>query len=1500
LIRTVHLHGQLGKRFGREHRVDVNSAAEAFHALTVLLPRFKDYTRPRKYVVSIDGGQVLGAEQLPMQLGKARHIHLTPAGMVSGVTEIIVGLTFGLIGLAILGVLKQPKASSASDRESKTASFIFDGPQNVMEQGHPVPLVYGGPIRVGSVVVSSGISTTDATEASVSADPTDPTFGGSYSGYVGSTPGITDSPAGDEWVVAGGIGKLFGGGGGSQRSAQEDPNSLQSQATARVLEAISEGEIVGLVDGMKSIYFDDTPLQNPDGSFNFAGIAVDQRVGLPDQDFIPGFSQTENTNLIDTPVKVSIGPVTRTITDTDVTVARVTIRLPQLYEQKTDTGDMKSSSVSVKISVQVDGGGFTDVTPMNFVGKTTSGYQRSVDVRLPNGASRDIRVTRITADAGSVTLQNETNWDLLTEVVEAKLSYPDTALIGLTVDARQFGGTIPTRSYLIKGIIVEVPTNYDPETRVYTGIWDGTFKRAWTNNPAWVFRDIVVNRRYGLGGRVPPSAIDNWTLYAISQYCDQLVPDGFGGTEPRFTINCCINNPAGAYDVLASIASNFRAFVYWSSGAIKVAQDSPEDPSVLVNRTNVQDGIISYGRVTPLEKRRSVGVVYWNDPDSGFKQVPEIYEEPDLVRRFGRRTGEMVSGFGITSKGQANRAARWLIEDESPGSNTSAVYESGDDHMMVEPGRIAMLVDKMYSADRRGGRVRSSAANSVTIDSPFTLVSGQTYTLRVMLPNGTVRVRTITNSPGSVTVLTLSGAAFSTNPNPGAIWTIESSALANRQFRIRAIETTDAPYKVQALSHDPTKYARVEAERDLSDTPLMMLPVGGLEPPGELAAFEFLLQDGTASIPCVQISWAASTDPRVLFYQAQYKPPDQEWVAFADSADLSRLVRNAQPGDWGFRVRALDSLGRKTAWVETTATLDGQTDTLPEVVAPGLVINSDSFAAKLVWDRPDDYRPLRYEILFHASSTDINDAASLGMTDQLSFTILNPGNYWVRTWFIGFTSPSPTMLDVPDIVFSAGIVPYLTNESAVLPADSNGVVADYSGASGSFVIMSGTTDVSTNFALSTPGGGNPEGLTVGYAGRDFTVTAGLDADEPTATLRIRATGSGIYTGVVLDKIFTLAKAVAGSRPDIKFKRSAAAPATPTGDDPTGWSDSIPNGNDPLWASRADKTFAGTLINVWSQPELIGGQLSPVPYLATDTYYRYQTVFYGGGTYIAIGETTGNAPSGTAQANAQWDVIAAPGGPGSPATPPSGFSATIDLVSGAAINLRTVADAAGYTGLSDATITFRVPSGVTIRGLSGSGIGIDTGTWPTADYTIALTLVVQSGGLVDGGGGTGGGGGGGGRPGIGGGYGGDAIYVRVTLSGGVTINSGGTVRAGGGGGGGGGRRKVGATYSGSYFGGGGGGGGFPNGVGGEGGVDFDGEGDAGSNGTTAGGGAAGLGSSSNPGGAGGGAATAGSTGTNGAGDPSAAPGSGGAAGYAVRKNGFTVSVTNNGTMTGTAA
>ena len=363
-------------------------------------------------------------------------------------------------------------------------------------------------------------------------------------------------------IGAGGGGK---GGGGSARVAQEAPDSLRSKAYARVVDLISEGEIEGLVDGLQSVYLDDTPIQNPDGSTNFSGVTLETRNGSQQQSYVPGFSSVENEVVVGVEVKASQSGsgVVRSITDPDVDAVRIKVSVPQLTNQDTTNGDLNGSSVNFAIDRQVNGGGFVEIVNDTISGKTTTKYQRSYYVPLTGSGPWEIRVRRITADSTSSAVQNKTFFDSYTEVIESKLRYPNSALVALRVDASQFSN-IPRRSYDMKLLRVRVPVNYDPVTRAYSGVWNGTFKIAWTDNPAWCFYDLVTSTRYGLGGYIPEAQVDKWALYRVAQYCDQLVPNGLGGFEPRFTCNLYLQTREQAYKVVQDMASIFRGMVYWS------------------------------------------------------------------------------------------------------------------------------------------------------------------------------------------------------------------------------------------------------------------------------------------------------------------------------------------------------------------------------------------------------------------------------------------------------------------------------------------------------------------------------------------------------------------------------------------------------------------------------------------------------------------------------------------------------------------------------------------------------------------------------------------------------------------------------------------------------------------------------------------------------------------------------------------------------------------------
>ena len=493
-----------------------------------------------------------------------------------------------------------------------------------------------------------------------------------------------------------------GDSGGEQRTPIEAPDSLISTAFARILDLVSEGPIVGLANGLKSIYFDRTPLQNADGTFNFKNVQVETRVGTQDQEYIPGFPAVESETGVGLLLTTST-PWTRAFTNLQLTAARVTIRAPQMTEQNKENGDVNGSSVTFAIDIAVDGGAYTEIYRNAFTGKTTSNYQRSIRIDFPTASVSgwNLRVRRITADSTDSAIQNKIYLDSYTEIIDGKFSYPNSALIHVAIDSSQFGA-IPQRGYELLGRIIRIPSNYNPYTRVYTGIWDGTFVLSWTNNPAWIFYDMATHPRYGLGAWIDEANIDKWGLYEIAQHCDELVSDGKGGQEPRFTCNAFIQARQEAYLLMQDLAGVFRGMQFYLEGGIYAVADKPEDPEVLYTNANVIDGKFEYAS-SPRRSRHSVVSVTWNDPANFFNAVPEFVEDEESVERFGINELNVVS-FGCTSQGQAHRAGRYILGTEKYEAGVVS-FKVGLDGTFVTPGKVVRVADKMRAGIRIGGRI---------------------------------------------------------------------------------------------------------------------------------------------------------------------------------------------------------------------------------------------------------------------------------------------------------------------------------------------------------------------------------------------------------------------------------------------------------------------------------------------------------------------------------------------------------------------------------------------------------------------------------------------------------------------------------------------------------------------------------------------------------------------------------------------------------------------------
>lgn len=764
---------------------------------------------------------------------------------------------------------------------------------------------------------------------------------------------------------------------------REAPNTLTSNTVARVLDVISEGEIEGLVDGLKSVYFNDTVLQNADDSFNFSGVNISTREGTLSQTFIPGFPSVETEVAVGTEVLLAT-PVVRTITDVNVTAVSVKIRIPGLTKQSTN-GDLNGSSVQFKIELQSDGGGFGTIRTETISGKTTSPYEVAYRVSLPEGGNPwDIRVSRLSADSDDdATQNNKTFWSTYTRIIDNKLSYEGTSLIGVEIDAKQFSEQVPSRGYLIKGLKIQIPSNYDPLTRIYTGLWDGSFITAWTDNPAWVLYDLLTNVRYGIGASIVASQVDKFALFEIAQYCDELVPDGTGKTEPRYTFNGVIATREEAFKVLFSIASSFRGMIYWSSGLVTVVTDKDEDPVQLVSPANVIDGVINYSGPS-LKTKHSVVLVRWNDPEDGYRSSIAAVEDPELIATLGWKAKEIVA-FGCTSKGQALRVGKWFIDTEKNGTDI-ANYRASFDNADLVPGAIIAIADPSFAGVRFGGRVISSTLSQVTVDGTgVTLAVGETFTVSAHLPSGEVEERDITNTSDGLlhTVLDVS-SPFSFAPTSGSMWVVTGTNVAPRKFRVVAMSEIEKNiYEVTALIHDPSKYARIEQDINIDEGVFTLLPTGPLKSPLDITIQEYLYEAANGRVQgAVSVSWTAPSDPRNSFYQVEVMRPDTDFWDALSTPTLPNLdILSISPGTYQFRVRSADTLGQFSDFTTESFNLLGLV--APPSDVPTFRINNVGPQSNLTWTQVSDLDISHYKIKFSSKTAGAKWAEATTLVERV-------------------------------------------------------------------------------------------------------------------------------------------------------------------------------------------------------------------------------------------------------------------------------------------------------------------------------------------------------------------------------------------------------------------------------------------------------------------------------------------------------------------------------------
>ena len=731
------------------------------------------------------------------------------------------------------------------------------------------------------------------------------------------------------------------GGGSKQRTPTEQPDDLQSVAKAKILLALGEGEFAGGLTG-KDIYLDGTPLENADGSQNFSGVSWEFRPGTQAQTYIQGIPGTENEISVGTEVS-SKTAWTHTFTNTQLSAVRVRLKWPSLMKQE-DDGDVVGNTVKYAIDLQTDGGAWQTVLETAVTGKTTSGYERSHRIDLPHaGSTWTLRLRKISPDANSVKVGDVMTLQSYTEVIDAKLRYPNTALLYIEFDSSQFNGSIPQISCEPRGRVIRVPDNYNPETREYTGVWTGGFKWAWTDNPAWIYYDIVTADRFGLGNRLSSANISKWTLYQIAQYCDQLVPDGRGGDgmEPRYTCNVYVQERNDAYTVLRDFAAIFRGMTCWNGEQIVVQADMPRDVDFTYTRANIV-GKPRYSS-SSSQVRYTNALVSWSDPDNAYADAMEPAFIPELISRYSFNQLEMTA-IGCTRQSEAHRKGLWGILTNN--KDRVVEFDVGLDGRIPQPGYIIALADELLAGRVNGGRISAVNGRVITLDRDVDAKPGDR--LQLNLPSGISQSRTIqaVNGRRQITVTT----AYSETPERECVWAVESNDLFLQQYRVTGVkENGDATLTITGVSHDPDKFARIDTGAIIDQRPVSVLPAGNQSPPDDIVITSRSVVNQGISVETMQVNWSAVSG--AIAYEAQWRRNDGNWINVPRSSTTSFEVSGIYAGRYLVRVRAINAAEISSGWAYSEEkTLTGK---VGEPLAPlALATRSLVHGVQVSWEFP--------------------------------------------------------------------------------------------------------------------------------------------------------------------------------------------------------------------------------------------------------------------------------------------------------------------------------------------------------------------------------------------------------------------------------------------------------------------------------------------------------------------------------------------------------------------
>lgn len=731
------------------------------------------------------------------------------------------------------------------------------------------------------------------------------------------------------------------GGGGGGHTPVESPDSIQSMAIAKILLALGEGEWAGGLDGT-NIFLDGTPLTNEDGSSNFEGVSWEFRPGTQSQEYIKGVPAVENEITIGTELKSS-APWVRAVNNTQLSAVRLRFGWPALQQQK-DNGDVNGYKIEYAIDVATDGGAYREVLKSAVDGKTTTLYERSHRIDLPTATTGwQLRVRRLTANANSGRIADTMNVEAYTEVIDAKLRYPNTALLYVEFNAKQFQN-IPKVTCRPKMMIVRVPDNYDPVTRQYSGVWTGGFKWAWTDNPAWVFYDILISDRYGLGQRIDSTQVDESELYRIAQYCDQLVPDGRGGDgmEPRFKCDVYIQSREDAWTVLTDFAAIFRGMTCYGQNQIVTLADMPRDLDYTYTRANVINGKFAYS-ASSERTRYTTAMVGWSDPANHYADAVESVFENALVRRYGVNQTE-ITAIGCTRQSEANRRGRWALLSNS--QDRTVEFSVGLDGLIPFPGHIIGVADQMLSGRVMGGRISSVEGRNVRLDREPDIKSGDR--LIVNLPSGISQARTVQSVNGRLVTVTTS---YSETPQAESVWAVDADELAVQLYRVVSVaDNNDNTYTIVGAYHDPDKYARIDTGARIDERPISVIPPGVQVAPENVLITSYSSINQGIAVTTLRATWNAVKN--AIAYEAEWRKDSGNWVSVPRTSALGFEVPNIYAGRYLVRVRAINASDISSLWATSLETqLNGKEGKPPLPV--GFKADPLLWGILLSWGFPD-------------------------------------------------------------------------------------------------------------------------------------------------------------------------------------------------------------------------------------------------------------------------------------------------------------------------------------------------------------------------------------------------------------------------------------------------------------------------------------------------------------------------------------------------------------------